>query len=207
MASRRLVAGAAVALVVAAGALSSPSWALARATWLAADPWRLGATLCVLAVVRPFLAWPMTLLALLAGYGYGLPGFVVALALVPVSSLPPFVFGKRLGGAGRVADAGRRFVGATGTYRGVTASRLLPLPSDPVSVAIGVAGVPLRPFLVGTTVGEIPWIAAGVVAGASAERLLTEGVGGVFDPALVVATALAGLVLLAGPLYRRRVAA
>ncbi len=58
------------------------------------------------------------------------------------------------------------------------------------------------PFVVGSAVGELPWAVAGTVAGASAGRIATDGLASVFDPWLVAAAGLAGLLLLAGPAYR-----
>ncbi|MFW5918544.1 MAG: TVP38/TMEM64 family protein, partial [Haloferacaceae archaeon] len=84
----RLAAGALLAGVIAAAAIVvSPDVVLDRLTWLAADPVRFGAALVLLSLVRPFLAWPTSLLALLAGYGYGLAGVPIALALMGVGRL------------------------------------------------------------------------------------------------------------------------
>jgi uncharacterized membrane protein YdjX (TVP38/TMEM64 family) len=83
----------------------------------------------------------------------------------------------------------------------VTAARLLPAPSDAISLAAGAGGVPLRPFLAGTILGEGPWAVAGALAGAELGSL-AAGSGVVVDARLVVvATVVAGLLLL-GPAYR-----
>ncbi|ERH11978.1 MAG: hypothetical protein J07HB67_00990, partial [halophilic archaeon J07HB67] len=50
-------------------AATSPAAALARLNTLAARPFRLLVALAALAVVRPFLAWPTSLLSVVAGYG------------------------------------------------------------------------------------------------------------------------------------------
>lgn len=196
--------GATVLLIVGLGAvLTSPRWVLTRLDWLAADPVRFTAALIALALVRPLLAWPTTLIAVIVGYGWGLRGLPVALALIALTSVPPFLLARRSADGGRVATAGARAVDATGDLRGVIVSRLLPAPSDVVSVGIGLSGVPLRAFLVGTAVGELPWAFAGVVAGGSIQRVLREGLGAVIEPQLVLAAAIAALLLLAGPAYRQ----
>ena len=194
----RLLLGATAAVVIAGALLASPELVLSRAAWLVADPVRLVVASIALAAVRPLLAWPTTLLAVLLGYGLGLPGFPLALALVTLTSAPPFLLARRFGRVGGLADAGEAFVDRAGGVRSVVASRLLPAPSDVVSVAAGVAGVRLPTFLLGTTIGEIPWVVAGVLAGASAESLLASEVLDVFDLRVVVAAG-ATAVLLLGP--------
>lgn len=199
----RAVLGAAILLLVAVGAaLTSPRWLLARLDWLAADPVRFAAALVALALVRPLLAWPTTLIAVVVGYGWGLRGLPIALALIALTSLPPFLLARQSANGGRFATAGAKAVDATGDLRGVIVSRLLPAPSDVVSVGAGLSGVPVRAFLVGTAVGELPWAVAGIVAGRSIDRVLREGLGSVVEPQLLVAAGVAAVLLLAGPAYR-----
>lgn len=201
---RRLIAGALVLAVVVVGVLfASPEAVSDGLLRLAARPLRFGLVLLALAVVRPFLAWPTTLLAVAVGYGYGWPGVPFALLLVTLTALPPYwlALAGRGTGEGRVARVGERVVSATGATRSVAGSRLLPTPSDAVSVAAGVAGVRRPPFLLGTAVGELPWVVAGVAVGVSADRIAAGDLSG-FEPSLLLGTAAAGLLLLAGPLYR-----
>jgi uncharacterized membrane protein YdjX (TVP38/TMEM64 family) len=75
------------------------------------------------------------------------------------------------------------------------------LPSDVISVSAGAAGVRLRPFLVGTAVGELPWVVVGVAVGVSLDRLAAGSLAAV-DPTVLVAMAGLGALLLAGPVYR-----
>jgi len=199
----RFLAGAGlVALVVALSALVSPGAILDRLAWVATDPLRLTAALVVVAVVRPLFAWPTTLLAVAAGYGLGLGGFPLALGLVVVTSVPPYWVAGRGSGDGSVAAAGERLVAETGDLRSVAGSRLLPLPSDVVSAGAGVAGVPLRAFALGTAVGEVPWVAAGVVAGDSLSALSGASLAAAMDPRVVVGAALLAALAFAGPVYR-----
>jgi uncharacterized membrane protein YdjX (TVP38/TMEM64 family) len=197
----RTTVGLALAVVVAAAVLVSPDAVVARAAWLAADPVRLVVAAVALALVRPFLAWPTTLVAVVVGYGLGVAGLPLAVALIALTSVPPFLFARRYGRTGRLAAAGEAFVERTGDLRSVVASRLVPAPSDVVSVAAGVAGVRLRPFVLGTAVGETPWAVAGVLAGASAETLAAGDVAGAVDLRLVAAAGLAAVLLLVPSLY------
>lgn len=199
----RLVCGLALAVVVVGAFLLSPAAVIARATWVAADPLRLVVAASLLALVRPLLAWPTTLLALVVGYGLGPVGIPFALALIVLTSIPPFLFARHYRGATRLADLGEQTVAVTGSVRGVTATRLLPIPSDVVSVAAGVADVPLGAFALGTALGEVPWAVAGVVAGTSVETLTTESLRAIAHPEFVVLVALAGVALLVPPVYRR----
>lgn len=200
-ARRRIVAGAVLAIVVAGAVLTSSEAVFSRAAWLVADPVRLLVAAVAFAVIRPVLAWPTTLLAVLLGYGFGFAGFPIALALVTLTSLPPFLLATRLGGDGDVAAAGAAVVERAGGIRSVVASRLVPAPSDVVSVAAGVAGVRLPAFVIGTTVGEVPWVLAGTVVGISAETLTAGTVANVADPRLVAAAALSAALLLAPTAY------
>ena len=198
--------GIAVGLVVAAVSLAAiavdSDAVLTRLAWLAADPVRYAAACVLLALLRPLVAWPPTLLGVAVGFGLGVwpVGLPVALVLVLLTSLPPYLLARRLGGDGRLAAAGRRFVDATGDVRSVAATRLLPTPADAVSAGAGAAGVPMRAFLVGTAVGAAPWAAAGVLAGASLDALAT-GTASV-DLRLVAAAALVSGLLFARPAYR-----
>ena len=199
----RAALGFAVLLVVGIGAaLTSPQWVLSRLDWLAGDPIRFVAALVALALVRPLLAWPTTLIAVVVGYGWGFRGLPVAVALIALTSVPPFLLARQSAGGGRFATAGARAVDATGDLRGVIVSRLLPAPSDVVSVGAGLSGVPLRAFVIGTAIGELPWAVAGIVAGQSIGRVLREGLGAVIELELVLAAGVAAVLLLAGPAYR-----
>jgi uncharacterized membrane protein YdjX (TVP38/TMEM64 family) len=183
--------------------LVSPAAVVSHVTWVASDPVRLVVAVSVLALVRPLLAWPTTLIALVVGFGLGPVGLPLALALIVLTSIPPFLFARHFRGSTGLADVGERTVAVTGSVRGVTASRLLPLPSDVVSVAAGVANVPLGAFAVGTAIGELPWALAGIVAGASVETLTTDSLGALVRPEFVALAALTGCALLVPPAYRR----
>lgn len=212
---RYAVAGVVVAALAAAALAVSPEAALSRLRWLAGDPVRFGVAVVALAAVRPLLAWPTTLLAVAVGFGFGWVGTPFALALVVGTSLPPYALARagrlRLRGdsgtdgesgvADRFCRAGERFAAASGSVRAVAGTRLLPLPSDAVTVAAAAAGVEIRPFLTGTALGELPWVLCGVAVGVSLDRLAASG-GSLVDPTVILGMAAVGALVLAGPLYR-----
>ncbi|WP_096396017.1 VTT domain-containing protein [Halorubrum trapanicum] len=212
---RYAVAGAVVAALAALALAVSPEAALSRLRWLATDPLRFGVAVVALAAVRPLLAWPTTLLAVAVGFGYGWVGTPLALALVVGTALPPYALaragrlrlddgpepGAEPGVAARFCRAGERFAAESGSVRAVAGTRLLPLPSDAVTVGAAAAGVGMRSFLAGTALGELPWVLSGVAVGVSLDRLAASG-GSLVDPTVVLGTAAVGALVLAGPLYR-----
>jgi uncharacterized membrane protein YdjX (TVP38/TMEM64 family) len=207
-ASLRQAAGIAGVLAVAgvAALLTSPDALLARAERLAGRPVLFAAVLLAVYLVRPLLAWPISALSILLGYVLGPAAIPVALAGAAVTALPAYAAARYLGhDAGllaRVGDAGAAVRRTTGDLRGIVAVRLAPLPTDPVSYAAGLAGVPLRPYVVGTALGEAPWVVAAVMLGASAGELTRAGTSA--DPVVIVtAVALSALFALSGPAYRR----
>lgn len=197
---RRIALGTGVlALVLAAAWTTSPERALSALVWLADRPLAFGLVLGGVAAVRAFLAWPTTPLAIAAGYGYGLWGIPIGVALFTLTAVPPYVVAARTVPEGRFSRTGARLVDAGGAVRTVAASRLLPAPSDVVTVACGAARVPPRPFLAGTALGELPWVIAGVLVGLSADSLLADGFN--LDLRFVAGIAILGALLLAGPVY------
>ncbi|QDX40605.1 TVP38/TMEM64 family protein [Salarchaeum sp. JOR-1] len=204
VAGRTLLAALAGVCVLAL-ALLVPEGVLARVRGVVASPW-FPLILVGLYVVRPFLAWPVSALSVLVGYKYGLAlGVPVALLGAAGTSLIPYYVGDRLPTAGRVLgrvrSGGERYFAAAGDTRGVVAARLAPTPAEVVSAGAGIAGVPLRAFVAGTLVGELPWTIAAVGVGASLESFSLRSA---FDPVLVGACVLLAALLLARPLYRSR---
>ena len=207
-ASIRQAAGVGVVLVVAVAAAltTSPDAVSARVEELTHRPLLFAGVLLALYLVRPLLAWPISALSILLGYVLGPAAIPIALAGAVVTALPAYALARYLGhDAGflaRVGDVGDVVRRTTGDLRGVIAVRLAPLPTDPVSYATGLAGVPLRPYVAGTALGEAPWVVAAVLLGASAGELTTAGAAA--GPLLLVTTvALATLLALSGPAYRR----
>lgn len=207
-ATARQLAGIAIVAAIAASAayLSSPRAAFEFVEMLAARPALLAVALVGLYLVRPLLAWPISALSVLLGYLLGPEAFPIALAGAVVTTLPAYLLarwlGHEVGVLARVGDAGAAVRRTTGDLRGIVAVRLAPLPTDPVSYAAGLADVPLRPYVLGTAIGEAPWVGTAVLLGASMGRLTTTGVSA--SP-LVLATAIAfaALLVVSRPAYRR----
>ncbi len=200
---RRLLAGGLTLLGVAVAAwVVSPAVAVEAFEELASSPLAFAVVLTVVAVVRPFVAWPTLLVPIAVGYAYGPAGLPLAVAALVVTSLPPYWFGTTAAGSSQLTAAGERLLTETGGVRGVASARLFPVPSDAISVAAGAVGVRQRPFLVGTLFGELPWAVLGIIAGSSVERLTTGTLSGAIDPWLLAGMSALAVVLLAGPSYR-----
>lgn len=225
--TRALVGSIAASGMVATGLIVSPSATLGVVDSLTADPLLFGVVVAGLYLVRPLLAWPTTPLAAVVGYGFGVAvGLPIALLGVVATVLPVFVAARWLSADDaaesetsprtrgtpsesegdssrlleRAGDAVARYYETAGPLRGVTASRLAPIPSDIATCAAAVSGVSLRQFVVGTVIGELPWTTAAVVVGASAATVTSSGVGEL-GVAFSLVCAAAALVLLAGPVY------
>lgn len=161
-----------------------------------------------IALIRPFLAWPVSLLSLAIGYVLGFPaGVPVALGVTVLTCLPPFLvarqFGRTDGLLGRLARAGNEAVSVAGDLRGTTAARLSPAPADAVSYAAGISGVSLPAFIAGTVLGEVPWAMIYVLLGASLGEFTAKGISTVNPPfALLVAASVVALALFVPPLVR-----
>jgi len=205
-ATRRQIAslGGLAALVGGAALVFSPGTVLASLAHLSAHPVQFLALLAVLYVVRPFLMWPVSVLSVTVGFVLGVEfGAPVAVAGTLLSNSVVFFLARGartehgpVGFAGRSSD---RFVETTGELRGVVAARLAPVPADVVSSAAGLSGVSFRSYLLGTVVGESPWIIAEVIAGASMHALSVNGLSHSLS-LFVGATVVSGL-LLARPVY------
>jgi uncharacterized membrane protein YdjX (TVP38/TMEM64 family) len=211
---RALVAGGLLAVVLAASLLVSPAATLARLDALADDPVRFGVAIALCYAIRPFVAWPTTLVAVAVGYGFGVVyGLPIALAGAVVTSIPPFVAGRYFGTddgnplawfapGDRFLDAASAYFDATGDFRGVTAARLAPIPADAVTATAGMTRVSPLAFAAATVVGELPWTLAALLVGQSLDSLTAGGVTAV-DPRLVLGLAIAAAIVLAGPLFQR----
>jgi len=201
---RRLALGVTLAGLVALALLASPEFVLSRTRSLVHSPW-FPLLLVGLYLLRPFVAWPISLLSALVGYRYGLAvGLPIALTGTVFTSLPPYVAGRWLppggGVLGWLADGCERYFAETGDLRGLVAARLAPTPAEATSTAAGTARVSVPVFALGTLVGEFPWTVAAVLAGTSLASF--DPVALDPDPRLVVAGVVVAALLLAGPTYR-----
>ncbi len=203
--------------VLTASLLVSPSETFATLESVSSNPYHFGLLVVGLYAIRPLFAWPTTPLAFVVGYGYGVTlGIPVALLGVVLTVLPPFLVTRWLVSTGDIdacsvlpfggilewsGEVVTRYYDTAGPVRGVTASRLAPIPSDVSTCAAAVSGVRLRQLLVGTVLGELPWTVAAVIVGASAATITSGGLGEL-SIAVAMMCVLAAMVLLAGPVYR-----
>jgi uncharacterized membrane protein YdjX (TVP38/TMEM64 family) len=201
-----VVLGGLVSVLLLASVLVSPSGAVSLAERTTHDPLLFGAVVCGLYLVRPFVLWPATLLAVVVGYGFGLRGIPVALAGAVVTSVVPFYAARWLGSESpriaRLQTTGERLFETTGGVRGVAACRLAPIPSDGVTCAAAIAGVPFYTFATGVLIGELPWTIAAVLVGDSVATLTASELDAI-DPRVGLVTAIAAALLLVGPAYRK----
>lgn len=184
----------------------TPERALSSLTALSDRPLLFGGLLLVLYGGRSLVLWPISALSLLVGFVYGPAlGIPIALAGAVYTCLPPYLLARYAprehGPTARLHAIGCSVVGVTGSFRGLVAARLIPLPADGVSYAAGLSDVSLGRYALGTALGETPWVVATVVAGASMRAFALEEAGQAL-PLLVGATCL-GVVLLSGPVYRQ----
>lgn len=207
-ATRRQLFGVAglVGVAATASVLSSPSMVVAELEGLATRPLLFLLVLAAVYLIRPFLLWPVSSIALVLGYVYGV-AIALPLALVGAAftALVPYAVGRYAetdaGLFGSFGASAGQFVDAVGETRSVVAARLSPVPGDPISYGAGLSGISVRPFLAGTVVGEVPWALVAVLTGASMRSLtLTEFA---VSPELVVALAGLSVIILAGPLYNQ----
>lgn len=203
---RQVVAGVIVFAVIVGWVVLTPGAAMSTLVATTSSSW-FPLLLVGLYLLRPVVAWPITILSALVGFKYGfVVGLPIALLGAVFTSLPPYAVGRWLRGddgwVHRVASGGETYFRTAGDLRGVVAARLAPTPAEAISTAAGIAHVPLMAFVVGTFIGEIPWTIAAVAIGASVQT--TAAVDGVhIDPLLIVGGLLGAVLLLAGPLYRR----
>lgn len=208
-ATKRQLTGLAGLLVVAAAGtlLVSPAGVVAALEGLADEPVVFVLALVALYLVRSLFLWPVTLLSVCLGYLYDpVVAVPIALAGAAGTGLPPFVVARYAptdeGVFGAVAELGRRTVVRVGAFRGVVAGRLIPIPTDIVSYAAGLSEISVVAFLAGTALGELPWTIAAVAAGNAMRTLTLEGLH--FDPALILGLLGAAVLLVGGPVLRRR---
>lgn len=206
-ATRRQLLGVAglVAVAAIAAVLLSPATVVGELEHLATHPIQFAIALALVYLVRPFLFWPVSSVAVVLGYLYA-PGLALPVALLgaALTGLPPFYIARfadsDAGVLGVLAEPARDLVGVVGEFRGVVGGRFSPVPGDVVSYGAGLSDVSLGAFLLGTIVGEVPWALAAVFAGDSMRTLTVSGFRP--DPGLVVGIAGLAAIILGRPLYR-----
>lgn len=207
-ATRRQILGTAFlgAIAAVAALVFSPGTVVAELEHLANHPLQFALALVAVYLVRPFLLWPVSSIALVLGYLYDpLLALPLALAGAALTGMPPFIVARyadsQAGPFASVAARGKQLTDTVGETRGVLAARLSPVPGDPISYASGLSDVSVGAFVAGTLVGEIPWALVTIYAGDSMRTLSVTGF--TLSPAVVVAIAGLGLIVLSGPLYSR----
>ncbi|MFB6085612.1 MAG: TVP38/TMEM64 family protein [Halodesulfurarchaeum sp.] len=201
---RQLILGAFLLLLLALALLFRPATVIRKVVAVLYSPW-FPILLVGLYTLRPFLGWPITVLSGLAGFRYGIAlGLPIALLGAVATSFIPYLGAHRLAFDGRIGSwftgGSRRYFQTAGDLRGMIAARLAPTPAEAISAAAGFGGVPLRSFVLGTLVGELPWTIAAVTVGHSVNAFSVRAIA--VDWRLLLTGALAAGLLLAGPLYR-----
>ena len=208
-ATRRQLTGLALAVsaVAVASLAVSPERVLRGVAAVAADPLVFALAMLALAVCRPVVAWPMTPLVGVVGFVLGVTPLSLALgvAIATGTAVVPYLLARRYrpttGVLGWVGTTGADCFETAGDTRGVVVARLAPLPTDVVSYGAGLSRVAARPYLLGTALGESPWVLAALLAGASRETLTTDGLSAGLP--LVVGGLAVGALLVSGPVYRQ----
>jgi uncharacterized membrane protein YdjX (TVP38/TMEM64 family) len=206
-ATRRQVESLGVLALAVGGAalVFSPRTVLSAVAGLSARPWLFVTVVSLLFVIRPLVMWPVSVFAVTIGFVLGVEyGVPFAVAGTVVSNTIVFVLARYVrtdaGVVGYASRSGDRFVELTGELRGMVAARLAPVPADVVSSAAGLSEVSLRTYVLGTLVGETPWIVAEVIAGSSMHTLSVHGLS--HSASLLVGASTLSAVLLARPVYR-----
>jgi uncharacterized membrane protein YdjX (TVP38/TMEM64 family) len=167
------------------------------------------ATFLVAHVAASLLFVPRTVPAIAAGliFGLGWGTFWAALGSV-VGAAAGFLVARYLGAGflmtkheGRLQALSRRV--ERGGWRTVAALRLIPvMPHSLANYGLGLTGLPLGAYIIGSLVGQLPMTIACVDLGAAGERLLL-GRADWLVPSLVGAAALALSLLLPWAARRR----
>lgn len=200
--------GAILAIIAIAGGVAlqaSPGEAVSTLEVLIDSPVLFGVVLVGLYTVRPVLLWPISILSVVVGYGLGVGiGIPVGLVGAVCTTLPVYALARHAprdeGMFANLHCRGKECIAIIGECRGVVAARLLPMQADVTSYAAGLSGVSPRSYVLGTFIGEIPWVVAGVVAGSSMRTLTHQG--HVTGLPLVAGAIGVSVLVLAGPTLR-----
>lgn len=169
--------------------------------------WALIAYLTV-AVVRPVVMFPATLVTVAAGMLFGpVVGVGVALVAATTSALVVYSVGRRVGRAPTKPARRSALEGwfervRSNSFESVLIMRLLFLPYDLVNYWCGLIGVRRRQFLAATMIGSLPGTVAFVLIGASVKRL-DQGVSGLDRSTLLLSAGLICASIVGSRLLRR----
>ncbi len=175
----------------------------------AAGNWWAMAAYTAVAVLRPLVLFPASLLTVAAGILFGpVGGTVVSVVSANGSALVAHQLGRMLRRPPTVTEDPSRLGVWTQRLRdngfeAVLVMRLVFLPYDLVSYACGMLHVGRRPFLAANALGTLPGTVAFVLVGASVTRL-DQGVEGIEPVTLAASAALVAVSLVIARVVRRR---
>jgi uncharacterized membrane protein YdjX (TVP38/TMEM64 family) len=171
----------AIAIAVVLFAPDIREWLLGAARWAEASPelaWPLFVLIFVMAIVLMIPGW---VFMVAAGYLFGvLTGGFLAFAANLAGSIVAFYLARTYAREwirGKI-DHSPRFSGfdaavsRNGLYT-VMFARLALLPNNLINYACGITGMRLRDFIIGTSVGILPILAANILIGASTMDFVT----------------------------------
>lgn len=183
-------------------------WLLAAAGWAETSPelaWPVFVVIFALAIVLMLPGW---IFMVAAGYLFGvLNGGILAFVANLVGSIAAFYAARTFARdwvKGKI-DHSPRFSGfdAAVSKRGlftVMFARLALLPNNLINYACGVTGMRLRDFVIGTSIGILPILAANILVGASTMDLVSavegDGTGGQRSPLIYVAAIVPVVVIV-----------
>jgi Uncharacterized conserved protein len=152
-------------------------------------------------IIRPFVFWPLSLASTFLGYLVGFPNGVPLVLIGTVGTcLPPFLLANYFADVNRhvshISGVSESVVTATGEIRGVVAARLSPAPADSVSIGAGLAGVSSWNFVIGTVIGELPWVILYVIVGQSLQSFSLDEIQSVRIELLLLLSAVAVLIVI-----------
>jgi uncharacterized membrane protein YdjX (TVP38/TMEM64 family) len=175
----------------------------------ASGNWWAMAAYTAVAVARPLVLFPATVLTVAAGILFGpVGGTVVAAASANGSALVAHQLGRMLRRPPTVTEDPSRLGTWTQRLRdngfeAVLLMRLVFLPYDLVSYACGMLHVGRRPFLAANALGTLPGTVAFVLVGASVTRL-DQGVEGIEPTTLAASAGLVVASIVVARVVRRR---
>lgn len=128
-------------------------------------------------ILRPVILFPATLLAILAGFLYGLQkGYILALIAGTASALIPYLVGRWVSHEDTHQEVSRFTAPLkTSPFQTVLIMRLIYLPYDLVSLVAGHAKVTVAQFFGATALGNLIGTLTFVSLGASLEGEITSG--------------------------------
>jgi uncharacterized membrane protein YdjX (TVP38/TMEM64 family) len=205
---------AAIAAVIVIFAPTIREWLFAAAAWAETSPKQAWPAFVLIFTIAIVLMMPGWVFMVAAGYLFGaLTGGILAFIANLAGSIVAFYVARtyaREWVKGKI-DHSPRFSGfdAAVSKRGlytVMFARLALLPNNLINYACGVTGMRLRDFIIGTSIGIVPILAAYILIGVSTMDLVTAVDSGGPDsqrPSLLLYSAIIPVIALILFLARR----